>query len=64
MHRNYRRTFKNKTAFRDRSMALGLGNDFDNGHRGHAKRLRESKEIRRTRARLEIKRSIEKELNE
>lgn len=73
MKTNHQRGFKDPGSFRDRSceivarskllgIALCIGNDFTNGHRGHARHVRGAKKSIRTRERLLNKKILSEEL--
>ncbi len=75
MKTNHRRSFKEPGSFRDRSCqtiaqsrvsgkSVGIGNDFTNGHRGHAKAVRGAKKFVRTRDRIANKQVARKALVE
>jgi len=67
MKTNHQRTFKDDGSFRSRSCQViassrltgrfaEIGNDFTNGHRGHAKAVRGAKKFVRSRDRIANKR--------
>lgn len=75
MKTNHRRDFRDPGSFRDRSCQVvaqsrvsgksaSIGNDFTNGHRGHAKAIRGAKKFVRTQDRIANKRATRQALRE
>ncbi len=74
MKTNHQRGFRDKGSFRDPSMSVfetklsdraistHIGNDFTNGHRGAAKSKAGAKKYLRTRARIDGKLVVKREL--
>lgn len=74
MKTNHRRGFVDPGSFRDRScttfqsrisgVSASIGNDFTNGHSGHAKAVHGAKKFVRTRDRIAFKQGAEESLEE